>query len=107
MDLLHEKSNWLSVGIDYRSIYGKIYGALYGLSESNYFTSTSRFEDNTDATGSKFVLARNEFRPGSNTNNARLTVPFRIEDSNFNMDYGSNFEVEYGTGFSNLKKLSQ
>jgi hypothetical protein len=107
MDLLHEKSDWLSVGIDYRSVYGKVFNALYGLSDSNYFTSMSRFENDTDTTAPKFALARNEFRPGSSTNNARLTVPFRIEDTNFNMDYGSNLEIEYGTGFSTLKKLSQ
>lgn len=29
MDLLHEKNDWLGVGIDYRSVYGKIYNALY------------------------------------------------------------------------------
>lgn len=107
MDLLREKSDWLGVGIDYRSVYGKIFNALYGLSDSNYFTSISRFEDNTDSTGPKFALARNEFRPGTNANNTRLTVPFRLEDRNFNMDYDSNFEVEYGTGFANLKRLSQ
>lgn len=107
MDLLREKSNWISVGIDYRSIYGKIFNALYGLSDSYYFTSMNRLEDNIDVITPKFALARNEFRPGSNANNARLVVPFRIEDRNFDMDYGSNFEIEYGTGFSNLKRLGQ
>lgn len=63
MDLLHEKSDWLSVGIDYRSVYGKIFNALYGLSDSNYFTSMSRLDDNINSTAPKFALARNEFRP--------------------------------------------
>lgn len=106
-DLLHEKSDWLSVGIDYRSVYGKVFNALYGLSDSNYFTSRSRLEENVDTTAPKFTLARNEFRPGWSSSNARLTIPFRIEDPNFNMDYGSNLEIEYGTGFSSLKRLNQ
>lgn len=107
MDLLHEKSDWLGVGIDYRSVYGKIYNALYGLSDSSYFTSTNRLEDNMDINPPKFALARNEFRSGYNSANARLVIPFRIEDTNFSMDYGSNLEIEYGTGFTSLKKLNQ
>ncbi len=108
MDLLHEKSDWLGVGIDYRSVYGKVYNTLYGLPDSTYFTSRSNFEENVDiSTPPKFMLVRNEFRPGYNNGSSRLTVPFRIEDPNFDMDYGSNLEIEYGTGFSNLKKLSQ
>ena len=108
IDLLHEKSDWLSVGIDYRSVYGKVFNALYGLSESNYFTNKNSLEENIDVTTPpKFTLARNEFRPGHNNNSTRLTVPFRIEDANFSMDYGSNLEIEYGTGFSSLKKLNQ
>lgn len=108
MDLLREKSDWLGVGIDYRSVYGKIFNSLYGLSDSNYFTSKNNLEENADiTTPPKFTLARNEFRPGYNNNSARLVVPFRIEDPNFSMDYGSNLEIEYGTGFSNLRKLNQ
>ncbi len=34
-------------------------------------------------------------------------MPFRIEDPNFTMDYGSNLEIEYGTGFANLRRLNQ
>lgn len=107
MDLLREKSNWLGVGIDYRSMYGKLFNALYGFSDSFYFTAMNRLEDNIENIGPRFALARNEFRPGYNTNSARLVVPFRIEDPNFHMDYGSNLEIEYGTGFSNLRRLSQ
>lgn len=108
MDLLHEKNDWLGVGIDYRSVYGKIFNSLYGLSDSNYFTDRNNLEENVDTTlPPKFALTRNEFRPGYNNNNARLVVPFRIEDPNFSMDYGSNLEIEYGTGFSNLQKLNQ
>lgn len=107
MDLLREKSDWLGVGIDYRSVYGKIFNALYALSDSTYFTDTNRLEDNIDATAPRFTLARNEYRPGYNNNNARLVVPFQIEDPNFSMDYGSNLEIEYGTDFSNMKKLNQ
>lgn len=108
MDLLREKSDWLGVGIDYRSVYGKLYNALYGLSDSNYFTARSDLGENMDTlTAPRFTLARNEFRPGYNNNNARLVVPFRIEDPNFSMDYGSNLKIEYGTGFSNLRTLNQ
>ena len=108
MDLLHEKNDWLGVGIDYRSVYGKIFNSLYGLSDSNYFTERNSLEENVDTTiPPKFALTRNEFRPGYNNNNARLVVPFRIEDPNFSMDYGSNLEIEYGTGFGNLQKLNQ
>lgn len=107
MDLLREKYDWLSVGIDYRSMYGKIFNALYGVSDSFYFTDVNRLEDNIETTAPKFTLARNEFQSGYNSNNSRLVVPFRIEDPNFNMDYGSNLEIEYGTNFANLTKLNQ
>lgn len=62
MDLLHEKNDWLGVGIDYRSVYGKVYNALYGVSDSAYFTQTSRFEDNISAAGSKISLANRIYR---------------------------------------------
>jgi len=107
MNLLKEKADWLGVGIDYRSLYGKVFNALYGLSDSFYFTSMNRLEDNIEINPPRFTLARNEFRPGYNSNSARLVVPFRIEDPNFDLNYGSNLEIEYGTGFSNLRRYPQ
>ncbi len=96
MNLVNEKSDWLGVGIDYRSVYGKIYNALYGLPDSTYFTSRSNFEENADvSTPPRFTFKRHEFKAGYNNSSSRLTIPFRIEDTNFDMDYGSHLEIEY------------
>jgi hypothetical protein len=37
ISLTKAKENWLGVGIDYRSVYGKIFRALYGVSDTAYF----------------------------------------------------------------------
>lgn len=37
ISIKNAKDNWLGVGIDYRSVYGKIYEALYGVSGPSFF----------------------------------------------------------------------
>ncbi len=37
LSIKNTKANSLGVGIDYRSVYGKVYNALYGKSDRDYF----------------------------------------------------------------------
>ena len=45
LSIKNTKANSLGVGIDYRSVYGKVYNALYGKSDRDYFGTRSWLED--------------------------------------------------------------
>lgn len=76
------KNNWLGVGIDYRSVYGKIYNALYGVSDSAHFGSTNELAKDVSLDPVKAALTRYEYR-SNNDNNVRLSVKMKFEGTNF------------------------
>lgn len=78
MSLTKAKNNWLSVGIDYRSVYGKIYNALYGVSETSHFGSTNDLERDINTDPVKIALSRYEYR-SNNDNNVRLSIKMKLE----------------------------
>jgi hypothetical protein len=78
MSLTQAKNNWLGVGIDYRSVYGKIYNALYGLSEISYFGSNNDLERDIDTTPVKIALSRYEYRANNDTS-LRLSIKMKVE----------------------------
>lgn len=76
------KNNWLGVGIDYRSVYGKIYNALYGVSDTAHFGSTNELAKDISLDPVKAALTRYEYR-SNNDNNVKLSVKMKFEGTNF------------------------
>lgn len=79
------KDNWLGVGIDYRSVYGKIYKALYGVSDTSHFGSVNDLARDISTTPTKIALSRYEYR-ANNDNNVRLSIKMKIEGQNYDSD---------------------
>lgn len=100
------KNNWLGVGIDYRSVYGKIYNALYGFSETTYFGETADLARDVDQTPARFALMRPEYR-ANNDSSVRVDLRFAAEGNNFDTSKSSYLQAWYGTGLTALKQVSQ
>lgn len=78
ISLVKAKENWLGVGIDYRSVYGKIYKALYGVSDTSYFGSVNDLVRDVNTDVPKVSLSRYEYR-ANNDNNVRLSIKMKFE----------------------------
>lgn len=102
----NSKDNWLGVGIDYRSVYGKIYKALYGLSDTNYFGETADLAKDVDETPPHFALMRPEYK-ANNDGYARVDIRFAGEGTNFDTSKSSYLQAWYGTGTDSLKQVNQ
>ncbi len=85
ISLRNAKDDWLGVGIDYRSVYGKIYKALYGVSDTAHFGSISDLSKDVSTTPAKVAFYRPEYR-SLNDNNVRLNIKFKVESNNFDSD---------------------
>jgi len=82
ISLTKAKNNWLGVGIDYRSVYGKIYNALYGVSDTAHFGTINDLGKDISLDPIKSALTRYEYR-SNNDNNVRLSVRLKFEGTNF------------------------
>ncbi|MDQ1343807.1 MAG: hypothetical protein QG650_527 [Patescibacteria group bacterium] len=100
------KNNWLGVGIDYRSVYGKIYRALYGVSDTSYFNETADLARDVDTTPARYALMRSEYK-ANNDSSVRVDVRFAGEGTNFDTNKSSYLQAWYGTGLANLKQVNQ
>ena len=61
-NLFWERENWLSPGIDYRTIYRKILSALYRVPEKGFFTAYEReYADDFSDEIPQFSLTRFEY----------------------------------------------
>ncbi|MEA3304742.1 MAG: DUF1501 domain-containing protein, partial [Patescibacteria group bacterium] len=105
MNLEKEKSNWLSVGIDYRSVFVKILTSLYDVSE-DYFEEVFDFEGYIKPQAPKIYSLRTEFKRYNNSR-PHARIKFSVADSNFKLYDGSNVIVKYGSDPENLQKYSQ
>lgn len=102
----NSKDNWLGVGIDYRSVYGKIYKSLYNLSDTNYFGETADLAKDVDETPPHFALMRPEYK-ANNDGYARVDLRFAGEGTNFDTSKSSYLQAWYGTGTDSLKQVNQ
>lgn len=100
------KDNWLGVGIDYRSVYGKIYNALYGLSDTTYFGETADLARDVDLAPARFALMRPEYK-ANNDGYARVDIRFVGEGNNFDTSKSSYLQAWYGTGMANLNAVNR
>ncbi len=78
ISIKNAQENWLGVGIDYRSVYGKIYNALYGVSDTSHFGVTNDLNKDISTAPAKLALSRYEYR-SNNDNNVRLNIKFKLE----------------------------
>lgn len=63
-----ERDNWLSPGIDYRSVYGRIIDKIYGIPEGTYFPNYTRtLEDDLSSERAVLPLLHTEFYSTSNS----------------------------------------
>ena len=85
ISLRNAQENWLGVGIDYRSVYGKIYKALYGVSDISHFGSVNNLATDVSITPARTALTRTEYR-ANNDWGARINHKFRVEGENFDSD---------------------
>ncbi len=106
LSVKNAKDNWLGVGIDYRSVYGKLYSALYGVSPTSYFTAPADLAKDTDTSAARYSLLRPEYRANSDSS-VRVDVRFRAEGANFDPNRASYLKAWYGTGTTALRQVSQ
>ena len=94
-----ERSNWLSVGIDYRSLYGKVFESLYGMSEGTFFPNfTGSLEQDLSTDPVTTPLMHVTYRAPS-TGSVIPNVRFQIDDANFDdIDHGSYIQTRFSTG---------
>lgn len=76
------RSNWLGVGIDYRTVHKIILEELYGAELDTLFDLDDDIEDYTDTIAPQISLLREEFSR-RNSSQSAVTVAFHIEDTNF------------------------
>lgn len=100
------KDNWLGVGIDYRSVYGKIYSALYGTSDTTFFGETADLAKDVDATPARYALMRPEYK-ANNDSSVRVDIRFAGEGTNFDTKKSSYLQAWYGTGLANLNAVNR
>lgn len=74
-----ERDNWLSVGIDYRSVYGKILSKLYSTPEQGFFKKyAGNLDMDLSQTPNSLSLLRTEYKAHSNTQ-VRAMVRYGVE----------------------------
>jgi hypothetical protein len=78
VSIKNAEENWLGVGIDYRSVYGKIYKALYGLSDTTHFGSVNSLTRDISTAPARIALTRTEYR-SNNDGYARIVQKFTVE----------------------------
>ena len=78
LSLKKAKEDWLGVGIDYRSVYGKIYKALYGLSDTSFFGSTNDLTKDVSTSPVKIAFYRPEYR-ALNDISVHLDIKMKVE----------------------------
>ncbi len=77
-NLLWERGNWLSPGIDYRTIYGKILSTLYRVPEKGFFAAYEReYADDFSDDTPQFSLARLEYT-NAGVNNIDVSVRYQV-----------------------------
>lgn len=63
-----ERSDWLTTGIDYRTVYSKIIDALYGIPEGSFFPDFSRtFDDEISVEPTDLPLMHTVYQGASDT----------------------------------------
>lgn len=85
LSLKNAKNDWLGIGIDYRSIYGKIYKSLYGVSDTAHFGSINDLSKDISANPANVALFRREFK-ALNDGSLRMNIKLKVESDNFSSD---------------------
>lgn len=64
-----ERDDWLSPGIDYRNVYGRIMSGIYGIPEGSFFSNyrDRTLEDDLSLDPAELPLLHTEFVSTSNT----------------------------------------
>lgn len=93
-----ERDNWLSPGIDYRSIYGDIMSSLYGIPQGTFFKGyTGTLADDLSAEPASLNLLHTEF-VAPNDSAVYPYVKYIPTGRNFKKDKGSYTAARYSTG---------
>jgi hypothetical protein len=105
-DLQKERNNWMSPGIDYRSVYGKVLGSLFGVPEKGFFKKFyGSLENDISTAPSVIKLLRTQYRATSDTV-VEMSAKYKVEDSNFDITKGAYTIASYGTGMSFMQQYA-
>lgn len=99
------KSNALGVGIDYRSVYGKIFEALYGINGPSYFgDATIGLENDTSLTPNEVSLLSYSYQASGQ--NVNMSGEFSVTGSNYNPGKAGYTRLLAGTGSTAMRNVS-
>jgi uncharacterized protein (DUF1501 family) len=101
----NSKSNWLWVGIDYRSVYSKIYKALYNKDTTSDFKWEYDINNYIENSPSSTQLFWYDHKQYSN-NNYNSHIKFNIDDINYFPDQASYIKFEYWSDTNPVKEFS-
>ena len=104
MILSKEKSRFLWVWFDYRSIWREVLDWLYWLPE-DYFPSVQPFSDFIDDKKPKIEFLRTRFWARNNDQNA-LNISFTVDDKNFRLFDGSDVKLYVWDSMDSLKWIT-
>ncbi len=83
MSIKNAKANSLGIGIDYRSIYGKVFEALYNLNGKNYFQDdTISLEDDISLDPNQISLLSYSYQASGQ--NVIMSGEFSMTGRNYN-----------------------
>lgn len=90
--LAREAQNYLKVGVEYRSIYGRIFRSLYGLDENTMFGAPVSLENDTSLEAATIQNVQESYQAISD-NRVRMSVNFGVSGKNFNRERASQLLV--------------
>lgn len=99
------KSNALGVGIDYRSVYGKIFEALYGLGGQSYFGDTTiSLENDVSLTPNEVSLLSYSYQASGQ--NIVMNGELSVTGTNYDPGKAGYTRVLSGTGTNAMRNTS-
>ncbi len=103
MSIKNSKSNSLTVGIDYRSVFGSIFSGLYNLDPSTYFATPISLQNDVSLTPNKMSLLNYSYQASGQ--NPLLNIEFNVSGTNYNPGKTGYTRLMTGTGLTNQKLL--
>ncbi len=82
MSIKNSKSNSLTVGIDYRSVFGSVFNSLYNLDPSTYFGTPISIHNDVSLTPNKMSLLNYSYQASGQT--PLLNIEFNVSGVNYN-----------------------
>lgn len=105
MSIRNAKANALGIGIDYRSLYGKVFEALYNLNGKTYFQDdTVSLEDDISLDPNQFSLLSYSYQASGQ--NVVMNGEFTMSGRNYNPGKAGYTRLMAGTGSSFLRNTT-